>query len=84
MTERKIQAAKEDRERFFKVADVFKMKDNIGLTPEQIAELEEVKTQWRDMTALPGFPDIDWPLPIPEWFPNPHFASCWKAGETEE
>lgn len=75
-----IQATKEDRSRFFKKADVYFITNNRGLTSEQIEELETVRNQWRDMTLLPDYPDIDWPLSVPEWFPNCGFASKWEKG----
>lgn len=76
-----LEASKEDRERFFKKADVYAITNNRGLTPAQIEELEILRNQWRDMTILPDYPDIDWPLPLPDWFPNCGFASSWKKGD---
>lgn len=71
------EAAKEDRERFFAVADTVhlqpKYKDYVDS-----GELEVVKQYWRDMTALPDYPNIDFPLQIPSWFPRVRLASGWK------
>jgi hypothetical protein len=75
-----IQAIKEDRERFFKKADVYVFTNNRGLTDKQIVELEELRNKFRDITTLPNYPDINWPPSLPDWFPNPFFASCWKSG----
>jgi hypothetical protein len=75
-----IQATKEDRSRFFNKADVYAITGNLGLSTEQITDLVTLRQQWRDMTSLPEYPDIDWPLPLPEWFPNCEFASSWKKG----
>jgi len=79
--ERMIQAIKEDRERFFKKSDVYIFTNCRGLTEQQISELEDVRNKFRDITKVKGYPDIDWPIKLPEWFPNPYFASCWKKGE---
>ena len=76
-----IQSAREDRSRFFKKADVYAITNNLGLTSEQVAELEASRQQWRDMTILQDFPDVDWPLPVPSWFPDCGFASRWEKGD---
>ncbi|MBN1499761.1 MAG: hypothetical protein JW982_06395 [Spirochaetes bacterium] len=83
MKVRKIEASKEDRERLFKVTDVYAITNNRGLSEKQIDELEECKNKWRDMTSIKGYPDIDFPLSIPSWLKNPYFASCWKKGDKE-
>lgn len=70
----------QDRERFFKKADVYAITNNRDLSPEQIAELETLRNQWRNITDLPDYPDVDFPLPLPSWFPNPYFASRWNKG----
>lgn len=73
--DRMIEASKEDRDRFFAVADTLhlqpKYKDNLD-------ELERIKQQWRDMTTLQNYPEIKWPLELPEWFPMVKFASNWN------
>lgn len=72
------QAAREDRERFFRVADSIHLQPKYA---DHLDELETLKQQWRDMTQAENYPDIDFPLPLPEWFPTVHFASRWTAGE---
>ena len=79
MTEQEIRkdmdaAAKEDRERFFAVADT------LHLQPKYAAyagELAVIKQAWRDMTLLPDYPNINWPIALPQWFPKVAFASSW-------
>jgi len=78
MENMKIQASKEDRERLFKVLDVYLITNNRGLTDAQIIEVDECRESWRDMTTIKGYPNIDFPLPVPSWINNPHFASSWK------
>jgi len=68
-------AAKEDRERFFAVADTLHLQPKYSA---HLTELEAIKQAWRDMTALPDYPNIDWPMALPEWFPKVPFASSWK------
>lgn len=75
------EAAREDRERFFAVADAMTFQPKYR---ERQGELEAVKQQWRDMTALPGYPCIVWPMALPEWFPTVHFASNWGEGYLEK
>lgn len=75
------EAAKEDRERFFQVADTLHMQPKYA---ERLTELETVKQAWRDMTALPGYPCIKWPMELPEWFPPMKFASCWEPDHVEK
>lgn len=68
-------AVRQDRERFFRVADT------LHLQPKYAAyttELEAIKQQWRDITAAPDYPNIDWPLLLPQWFPVIYFASKFK------
>lgn len=79
--ERMILASKEDRERFFRVADAIHLQPKYA---EHLTELEKLKQMWRDMTDLPGYPDIDFPLVLPSWFPRVNFASCWKVGHLKE
>lgn len=74
-------AAKEDRERFFKVADGMMFQPKYK---DKLIELEEVKQQWRDMTLIKNWPDIDWPMTLPSWFPKIRFASCWQKGHIDE
>lgn len=69
------EAFREDRERFFKVAD------SLALQPkykEHLEELETLKQTWRDIPATEGYPNIDHPMKLPDWFPTVHFASSWQ------
>lgn len=70
-------AAKEDRERFFAVADTLHLQPKYREYVNS-GELEEVKQYWRDMTALPEYPNIDFPIQLPEWFPKVRLTSSWK------
>jgi len=80
MTEQEIRksmdlAAKQDRNRFFALADT------LHFQPKYVAyanELETLKQTWRDMTELPDYPNVDWPIALPQWFPKVTFASSWK------
>lgn len=72
-----IQATKEDRERFFKATDYLRFVDK--LTPEQEDELEDLRQWFRNMPELENYPYINWPPQLPDWCPNPHFASRWEA-----
>ncbi len=69
-------AAKQDRERFFKVADSMTFQPKYA---EHLAELADVKQEWRDMTLMENYPEIKFPLALPEWFPTVRFASCWDT-----
>ena len=71
-----IQASKEDRERLFHVADLLHLKP---LFQDRVADIQAVKQQWRDMTTLPNYPHITFPLELPSWFPVVRFASCWDC-----
>jgi hypothetical protein len=80
MTEQQIrarmdEAAREDRERFFKVADTIHLQPRYS---ERLAELETVKQTFRDLPQSPDWPNVDWPPPLPSWFPTVHFASRWE------
>lgn len=82
--ERMDLAAKQDRERFFAVADTLSFQPKYA---EYFSELSILKQTWRDMTSLENWPEVDWPLELPEWFPAVKFASCWTsdyAVEAEE
>lgn len=72
--DRMVEASKEDRERFFAVADTLYLQPKYK---EKLEELEEIKQQWRDITKIADYPNIDFPLTLPEWFPKIHFASKW-------
>ena len=75
-------AFKQDRERFFKEADKYEMISylRVSLSNEQKKELEQTKTGWRNMTDLPDYPDIDFPLAIPSFMKVKTF-STHKKGE---
>lgn len=69
-------AAKEDRQRFFAVADALQFQPKWN---GRLADIETVKQQWRDMTDVPEYPEIKFPLDLPDWFPIVRFASRWDA-----
>jgi hypothetical protein len=80
MTEQEIrsrmnEAAREDRERFFRVADTIHLQPRHA---EHIAELEIIKQAFRDLPQSPDWPNVDWPPALPSWFPTVHFASRWE------
>ena len=67
-------AFKQDRERFFRVADVLHLQPKYK---EHLEELEELKQIWRDIPQQDGYPNFTHPIPLPKWFPKVKFASCW-------
>ena len=75
-------AFKQDRERFFKEADKYETISYLreSLSDKQKKELEQAKTDWRNMTDLPDYPDIDFPLAIPSFMKVKTF-STHKKGE---
>ena len=75
-------AFKQDRERFFKESDKYEMISYLreSLSDEQKKELEQTKTDWRNMTDLPDYADIDFPLAIPSFMKVKTF-STHKKGE---
>lgn len=79
--QRMILATKQDRERFFKVADTIHLQPKYK---EHLEELEVIKQAWRDMTKLPSYPEIKFPLELPSWFPKVNFASRWDANYVEQ
>lgn len=68
-------AIRQDRERFFRVADTLHLQPKYA---DKVFELDEIKQQWRDITGVPGYPNITHPMPLPEWFPTVHFASSFE------
>lgn len=74
------EAAKEDRERFFAVADILHLQPKYQ---DRLVEIETEKQKWRDMTALPNYPEMKFPLSVPDWFPIVRFASNWKVDYVE-
>ena len=77
-------AFKQDRERFFREADKFEMVSYLSdrLTEKEKSELAKAKRDWRNMTDLPDYPDIDFPLVIPSFVKVKTF-STHKKGEVE-
>ena len=77
-------AFKQDRERFFREADKFEMVSYLSdrLTEKEKSELAKAKKAWRNMTDLPDYPDIDFPLYIPSFVKVKTF-STHKKGEAE-
>ena len=74
-------AAKEDRERFFAIADSMQFQPR---WQDKLQEIETVRQQWRDMTNIENYPEIKFPLALPDWFPAVKFASCWDVGYVEK
>ena len=74
-------AFKQDRERFFREADKFEMVSYLSdrLTEKEKSELAKAKKDWRDMTKLKDYPDIDFPLTVPK-FMNVKLFSSHKKG----
>jgi hypothetical protein len=81
LLERMDLAAKEDRERFFKVADTIHLQPKYA---ENLEELETIKQQWRDMTGLENYPKMAFPFELPEWFPKVDFKSGWDEDYYDE
>lgn len=69
-------AAKQDRDRLFAITDGMRYQPKYT---DYLTELEEVCQQWRNMTDLENWPEVAWPLELPDWFPTVKFASCWDA-----
>lgn len=69
-------AAKQDRERLFAVTDGMWRQPKYT---EYLTELETVCETWRNMTELENWPEIAWPLELPDWMPTVKFASSWDA-----
>lgn len=78
--DRMVEASKEDRERFFAVADTLQFQPKYK---DKLTDIETIKQQWRDMTDIPNYPQIKFPLELPAWFPKVHFASCWNTDYLE-
>lgn len=68
-------AIKQDRERFFKIADTLHLQPKYAL---YLIELEEIKQEWRDVTKQLDYPNITHPMPLPDWFPKINFASSFE------
>jgi len=68
-------AIRQDRERFFKIADSLFFQPAFS---SYMSELETIKQQWRDITELSGYPNIDFPPELPDWFPEWQFMNLIK------
>lgn len=79
-------AFKQDRERFFKEADKYEMIPYLlnSLSESEKQELAEAKEAWRNMTDLPDYPDIDFPLAIPSFIKVKTFSTHKKGEDVEE
>ena len=79
-------AFKQDRERFFKEADKYETISYFSdrLTEEEKSELANAKRDWRNMTELPDYPDIDFPLAIPSFMKVKTFSTHKKGEDVEE
>ena len=79
-------AFKQDRERFFKEADKYEMIPYLvnSLSESEKQELAEAKETWRNMTGLPDYPDIDFPLAIPSFIKVKTFSTHKKGEDVEE
>lgn len=77
-------AFKQDRERFFNAADKFESVPYLAgqLTDAQKKELEKAKEEWRGMTEIENYPDIDFPLYVPD-FVNVKIFSSHKKNTVE-
>ena len=74
-------AFREDRERFFKVAD------SLHLQPKYASHLEELETlkqTWRDIPQQDNYPIFKHPVDLPNWFPKVPFASSWDVDYVEK
>lgn len=73
-------AIEQDRDRFFAVADTLHLQPKYA---DYLEELEEVKQEWRDITELENYPHIDFPLALPEWFPDVLLMSNFPSNHME-
>lgn len=73
--QRMDEAFKEDRERFFKIADSIMYQPKYV---EYLTELENLKQVWRDIPQQEDYPNFTHPMILPDWFPKVSFASCWE------
>lgn len=70
------EAFREDRSRLFKITDAMKMQSKYS---DKLDEIEHICDIWRDKPLEPDFPKFDHPLPLPDYFEDPHFTSRWSA-----
>lgn len=75
------EAFREDRERFFKVADSMDKQPKFS---KRLSNLEAIKQLWRDVPQQKGYPNIDHPPQMASWFPKVNFASSFKKDEFDE
>lgn len=68
-------AFRQDRQRFFKVADSLYLQPKYK---QYLEELEMLKQKWRDIPQQENYPNFTHPIPLPEWFPKINFASNWE------
>ena len=68
-------AFREDRERFFKIADTLHLQPKYQ---NYLEELEILKQTWRDIPQQDGYPNFTHPISMPYWFPKVSFASRWE------
>ncbi len=81
LIESMIVASKEDRARFFAVADTLHLQPKYA---DYLTELETLKQYWRDMTDLENYPEVKFPFELPEWFPSIKFMSSWETDFVEK
>ena len=79
-------AFRQDRERFFNAADNCEGVAFLAeqLTATQKKELEKAKKEWREMTELENYPDIDFPLAVPDFVKVKLFSSHKKNTEEKK
>lgn len=68
-------AFREDRARFFNVADTLHLQPKYA---QYLEELESLKQTWRDIPQQDGYPNFTHPIEMPSWFPRVPFASAWQ------
>lgn len=76
--ERCKKAFREDRDRLFRITDAMRVQSKYK---DNISEIDEICEIWRNKPEDSEFPKFDHPLPLPEYFPNPHFVSSWKRND---
>lgn len=75
------EAFREDRERFFKVADTLHLQPKYA---EHLEELEALKQTWRDIPQQENYPNFAHPISLPDWLPHIPFASRWDVDYLEK
>ena len=69
------EAFREDRDRFFRIADALSFQPKYS---SHLEELEVLKQTWRDIPQQSGYPNFSHPISLPSWFPKVSFASRWE------